>query len=72
MQRRTFLSELTVAAAALASPAAAAYTGGAKTRVRYLRPPGALPEPEFLTRGGRRSRLAAIMMFEMRVGYAKI
>ncbi len=50
MQRRTFLSDLTIAAAALASPAAAAYTGGAKTRVRYLRPPGALPEPEFLTR----------------------
>ncbi len=50
MQRRTFLSELTVAAAALASPAAAAYTGGAKTRMRYLRPPGALPESEFLTR----------------------
>lgn len=29
-------------------------------------------ELEFLTRGGHRTRLVAIIMFEMRVGYAKI
>jgi MauM/NapG family ferredoxin protein len=51
MQRRTFLVEqLAAAAAALVPSLSAAERAESHSTLRYLRPPGALPEEEFLSR----------------------
>ncbi len=47
MERRSFLKALVASAVAAAAPSAEALAAGRST-LRYLRPPGALPEDEFL------------------------
>jgi ferredoxin len=49
MERRTFVKALAASAAAAAVPAPA-QAARSQTSRRYLRPPGALPEDEFLSR----------------------
>ncbi len=49
MERRTFVKALAVGAAAAATPGAARASRNHPS-LRYLRPPGALPEEEFLAR----------------------
>ncbi len=49
MQRRTFIKSIGVTAAATAAPLASAALPK-RSSLRYLRPPGALPEDEFLSR----------------------
>lgn len=51
MQRRSFLRRMiTAAAALLASPATAVTSLGYRKVSRYLRPPGSLPEKDFIRR----------------------
>lgn len=52
MQRRYFLHKLITSAAALAAAPAgfAAVSAGYQRSIRYLRPPGSLPEEEFIGR----------------------
>jgi len=50
MKRRQFLADLIYGAAALALPATATEARTDSRGIRYLRPPGALPEPEFQSR----------------------
>lgn len=50
MKRREFLADLIYGAAALALPATVTQARTGSRGVRYLRPPGALPEPEFQSR----------------------
>jgi len=50
MKRRQFLSDLIFGAAALALPVSATEARAGANGIRYLRPPGALPEPEFQSR----------------------
>jgi len=50
MQRRAFVKDLVAAAALLAIPPGAGRAASADPSLRYLRPPGALPEEEFLGR----------------------
>ncbi len=49
MERRTFIKALAVGAAAAAAPGAAR-SARSRPSLRYLRPPGALAEEEFLSR----------------------
>ena len=49
MERRTFVQALVASAAATAVPAPA-QAARSEPALRYLRPPGALPEEEFLSR----------------------
>ncbi len=50
MERRTFVKALAVGAAAAAVPSGAVRAARSRPSLRYLRPPGALPEEEFLSR----------------------
>lgn len=50
MKRRAFLQDLIAAAAALAAPMAPAGVAEHRPGIRYLRPPGALEENEFVGR----------------------
>ena len=50
MQRRRFLQDLTALAVAAAVTPAAAVSSSAGQSIRYLRPPGALNEADFLAR----------------------
>jgi len=50
MQRRTFIKSIGVTAAAAAAAPVASAALPKRSSLRYLRPPGALPEEEFLSR----------------------
>ncbi len=50
MKRRTFVKALAVGAAAAAAPSGAVRAARSQSSLRYLRPPGARPEEEFLSR----------------------
>ncbi len=50
MKRRTFLKDLVATTAACAAPSLIARTTSHKAGMRYLRPPGALEEDDFLSR----------------------
>ena len=50
MKRRQFLQDLITTAAALATASVAEARSSQKTGIRYLRPPGSLPEPDFVSR----------------------
>jgi ferredoxin-type protein NapG len=60
MKRRTLLKDLVLGATALAGGSNQAHARVAKSNIRYLRPPGALPEEEFLKRCIRCSKCSAI------------
>ena len=50
MKRRAFLKDLVATTAACAAPSLVARTASHKAGMRYLRPPGALEEDDFLSR----------------------